>query len=92
MGSRQRKMVSTWEANTIMATRVIEVREEEEVQRLGKMKGDTPDRFGELRRDSGHCTEDKQKENWEMGRGETRIWEDHSFKFTSLFHNSNTQN
>lgn len=46
MGSRQRKMVSTWEPSTIMATCVIEVREEEEVQRLEKMKGDTLDRFG----------------------------------------------
>lgn len=41
-------MVSTQEPNTIMATCVIEVREEEEVQRLEKMKGAMVDRVSAM--------------------------------------------
>lgn len=43
---KKRKTVSTWEPNTIIATCVIEVREEGEVQRLEKMRGDMLNRLG----------------------------------------------
>lgn len=39
-------MVSTWQPNAITATSMTEVREEEGVQRLEKMKGKMSGRFG----------------------------------------------
>lgn len=65
---KKRRMVSTWELNTIMTTSVIEVREEEEVQRLGENEsghvGQVWSQGDALRYDSGHCAEYKWKERW----------------------------
>lgn len=40
-----KKRVNTWEANFIICTCVIEVREKGEVQRLKKIEGDMLDRW-----------------------------------------------